>query len=446
MSTNTSHNSASVAIDSDELPDTPVPQTSREQLWSPLFVLVVAVALCCFMTGQGLNSGTSVFISLTGGTAFFSGILAAVFSIASGAGRFVCGPLVDQFGRLRIMVAGMALMALGTLIPALITNDALFIVCRVVQGFGFSAATTATATAAADVLPLSRLGEGLGYYGLGQALAMSVGPAFALFLVGTNPATNLYLGLAAIAIIGVVFSAFCRYERNPQRLPKTSTFRRSAEKKQRETAENTAVESHAANNDAASSGKAVPTERGWRRVLEVRALPGALPLLVLSPAFGFSIFFIGLYGTSLGIGNAGMFYTLSAVSMIAVRLKSRSFMDRVAPLKIFGAAALCGLIAFALLLTAGMSDISYYVSGLIYGACLGVSVPLSQTVAVKNTPPERWGAANALFSLAPDVGIGFSSILWGFINDTAGFSVTICCAMGCIVASFIVAWLVYPKD
>ena len=54
----------------------------------------------------------------------------------------------------------------------------------------------ASATAAADVLPLSRLGEGIGYSGLGQAIAMSIGPALAIFLISTDVPENFYFGLA----------------------------------------------------------------------------------------------------------------------------------------------------------------------------------------------------------------------------------------------------------
>ncbi len=81
------------------------------------------------------------------------------------------------------------------------------------------------------------------------------------------------------------------------------------------------------------------------RIFEKHALPGTLPMIVLSPAFGFAIFFVGLYGASLGVGNAGLFYTLSAVSMILVRLKSGAFMDRFAPIVILPVALACGLVA-----------------------------------------------------------------------------------------------------
>lgn len=430
---------------------------SGERLWTPLFALIVAMTLCTFMVGQGLNSGTSVYLAHAGEGAAFAGVLAAVFSIAAAVTRIVCGPLIDKRGRYQAMCVGMVLLAAGTVAPALVNNPVVFVVSRVVQGIGFSAATTASATAAADVLPLSRLGEGIGYYGLGQALAMSIGPALALFLVSTDPAENLYFGLTAICVIGLAFTLFCRYEHNPARLPATSAYRRKWEARRAAEAAGTTEKPgsvQATDNPAASPEPAArtaddePTPSGWRSVLEPRALPGALPMLVLSPAFGFGIFFVGLYGTSLGISNPGLFYTLSAVSMIVVRLNSKSFMDRVAPLKVFAASTVCGVGAFALLLFAGSGsgDMPFYLGGILYGVCLGISSPLNQSVAVKNTPPARWGATNALFLLATDLGIGMSSLVWGLVNDSFGFGATILCVITCILAAFLVACFTYPRE
>ena len=456
-----------------------------DRLWTPLFVLIIALTLCCFLVGQGLNAGTSVYLSRGGWGAAFAGVLAAVFSFAAAQARLVCGPLIDRGGRFRVLFTGIVLLTVGTLAPALFSDGTVFIASRIVQGVGFSAATTAAATAAADVLPTARLGEGIGYYGLGQAIAMSIGPAFALFLVSTDPAENLYFGLAAVAAIGCALTLCCRYENHPEKLPATCAFRKRAEsvgtsvhtadahaagaadsRQSAACAEGSRAQRTAAHLDD-SSGNEPETScdtpnaqhasgrnsSGGSRVrallsatFEPKALPGALPMLVLGPAFGFSIFFVGLYGTSLGIENAGMFYTLSAVSMIAVRLKSKSFMDRIAPIKVFTAAMACGMVAFTLLIASSALHPLFYIAGLIYGLFLGVSLPLNQSVAVKNSPPDRWGATNALFLLANDIGIGIGSMVWGFVNDSAGFTVSLVCVMGCVVASYLTARVVYPKD
>lgn len=413
--------------------------SSREQLWSTTFVLVVASTLCCFMVGQGLNSSTSVYVALYGGTAAYAGVLAAVFSGAAAVVRLLSGPLIDEHGRRIVMLVGFLVLIVGTIGP-LFTHDVVpFVTFRFLQGAGFSAATTASATATADVLPSSRMGEGIGYYGLGQAIAMSIGPAFALALVSMDPTENLFIGATAAAALGLALIFFCRYEKHPETLPEEAVYRREREEKR--------TRSEGAKSEGARR------EGFISRIFEKRALPGTLPTLVIAPAFGFVIFFVGLYGTSLGVGNAGLFYTLSAVSMIIVRLKSGAFMDRFAPIKILPVALAFGVVAFAMLIACGTvldsspaRDAVFYLAGIVYGPCIGIVNPLNQAVAVKNTPPERWGAANALFQLAIDVGIGCASVIWGLVNDSFGFPVTICCAMCCIVASYFVARAVYPKE
>lgn len=463
----------------------------REQLWSTTFVLVVASTLCCFMVGQGLNSSTSVYVALYGGTAAYAGVLAAVFSGAAAVVRLLSGPLIDGRGRRIVMLFGFAVLIVGTVGPLFTHDVAPFVVFRILQGAGFSAVTTASATAAADALPASRMGEGIGYYGLGQALSMSVGPALALALVSTDPPENLFVGVTAIAVVGLSMIFLCRYEKHPEMLPEEAVYRRRLEEGESEAARTGAAEAGKESKqvEASEGGKraeaAGALEAAGRagaaeaieaaetttstaqsrmegrpkresiasRIFEKHALPGTLPMIVLSPAFGFVIFFVGLYGASLGVGNAGLFYTLSAVSMILVRLKSGAFMDRFAPIVILPVALACGLVAFAMLVACGtvldgalVRDAVFNLSGIVYGFCIGIALPLNQSVAVKNTPPERWGAANALFQLANDVGIGGACVIWGIVNDCFGFPVTICCAMCCIAASYFVARAVYPKE
>lgn len=444
-------------------------EQKAERLWSPLFVFIIVMTLCCFMVGQGLSSGTSVYLDHMGQGAALVGVLAAVFSASAAIARIACGPVIDNVGRVIVMIVGVLFLLAGTILPAFVSGTAVFAVCRVLQGIGFSAATTASATAASDVLPLSRLGEGIGYYGLGQALATSIGPALALFLVNTDPAENLYLGMSAMAALALVFALLCRYEKNPERLPATSSFRQrfecvdasgavgtaeSADLAAEDDAVSAVVEdgvvgSAVENGAAGSLGKvsaigAAKKEGVLKGFFEPRALPGMLPMLFLSPAFSFGIFFMGLYGMSLGYANAGLFYTVSAIAMIAVRLVSKAFMDRVAPFKIMAFTVLFGLIGFAMVFFGGQSEVLFYAAGIPYGLCLGIAIPLNQSVSVKNTPAERWGAANAIYLLASDVGIGVASAIWGVVNEAAGFSVTIVCVMLCIVVSLAVAWFAYP--
>ena len=430
----------------DRKPNTP-------KLWTPVFVVIIALTFCCFVMGQGLNSGTSVFLTGKGYGAALPGTLALVFSFAAAGTRLLIGPIIDGGKCSLVILVGIAVLVAGTLLSAFVEGIPLFTISRLLQGAGFAAATTAAATAAANVLPAERLGEGIGYHGLGQALAMSVGPAFALFLVGTDPASNLYVGLALVGVAGFAIALGARYERHPERLPESSAFRRQWE---RGRSESEACEpGRPAASPSASpepDGTAQPARpaqsplAGLFSIFEPRALPGAIPMTILCPTFGFGIFFAGLYGTTLGYANAGLFYTISAVTMIAVRLLSKRFMDTVPAIKTFTVAVAFGVIGFVMLFFAAESEALFLASGLFYGLVLGISLPLNQSVAVKNTPPERWGATNALFLLFNDLGIGLASAIWGAVNDAFGFQFSILAVIACQLLAYVAAWVFYPAD
>ena len=409
---------------------------AQPRLFSTVFIAIVGVALFCFISGQGLNAGTSVYINRVGGSATLAGVSAAVFSGAAIVGRLVSGPLADMRGRLVVMVSGGIILLVGMLGAALTGGLDLIMIWRTLQGLGFSAVTTAAATAAADVLPIERLGEGIGYYGLGQALAMSIGPALAIALVATDPPENLFFGFTVAAALVLVCCAFCRYESHPEILPETATYRSRAASKR----------AHAESGEGSRQRPGILAS-----IIEPKALAGGIPFMVLSPAYGFGIFFVGLLGAELGVGNAGLFYTVSAISMIVIRLSSKAFMDRVLPLKLFGVAVAAGVVCYSMLLVTslpllegGARDALFYAAGLFYGLSLGMGLPVNQTVAVKNSPADRWGAANGLFLLLMDAGIGTATVIWGITNDAFGFSFTLVCVIICVAASFGVACIAYP--
>lgn len=423
----------------------------RERLWSPIFITIVVCTLCCFLMGQGSNAGTTVYLERTGGNTGLAGVGAFAFSLAAALSRIVAGPLADARGRRLVAVIGAVVMLVGTVGPLFGNAGALFIFWRLAQGFGFAASTTALATAAADVLPFSRLGEGIGYYGLGQAVSMSIGPALAIFLISTDVPENFYIGLAACSALALITALLCRYERNPQSLPQTAEFRMRWQRGEvAYLAKEGAAPGSAATGGESSHDRMTPRKL-FDSIFEPAALPGSLSIMAIATSFGFGIFFMGVFGSYLGVANAGIFYTVSACAMIVVRLVSGKFMDRVRPIVIMGVAVVSGLMCFGMMLGCSLAGHSpvveqvFYWAGIPYGISLGIALPINQTVAVRLSPASRWGAANGLFLLCNDVAIGIASMVWGFLVGAFGYTVTLGAVMCMIALSFFVALACYPK-
>jgi MFS family permease len=422
-----------------------------ERLWTGFFVAIVAASFFMFLVGQALNAGTTVYLQNIGQSTTLAGVGAFCFSICGGVARIAFGPLIDARGRQLIILISSAVMLLGTLGPLWVNSGVMFVVWRLVQGLGFSGVTTATATAAADVLPRTRLGEGIGYFGLGQAFAMSVGPALGVFLASSSRPVNLYLGISAFVVACIIVSALIRYERHVERLPKTSEYRvLHTQPADGEDAEGVTGEAEVASDTFDNKKKGLSGLVDG--VFEPRALHGAIPIFFISCSFCFSIYYMGVYGTHLGVTQPGLFYTFSAVTMILVRLFSGKVMDRLAPIWLMGVAVVCGLLAFGTVIAIPFLDLGqaldlvFYMAGIPYGLSLGLALPVNQAVAVKASRPERWGAANAMYLLANDIGIGICSLLWGVLIESRGYTVTLMAVLVGITVSLVAAAICYPKQ
>ena len=156
------------------------------KLWSLIFVLIIALTFCCFVMGQGLNSGTSVFLAGQGYGASLAGVLALVFSIAAALARLFVGPVIDNGKCSLVIIAGIAILIAGTALSA------------VVQGIPSSqSAVCCKAWALAQQQQQPRPPQQASYRKNGSAKALDTTasdsyrhehrPAFALYLVGTIP-------------------------------------------------------------------------------------------------------------------------------------------------------------------------------------------------------------------------------------------------------------------
>lgn len=416
-------------------------ETPQEALPLRAFLPVVFASFVFFFVQQALSSGVSIYLASESGLTAYAGIAAAVFALSAGISHLLWGPAVDLRGRLRIALFGSALLA-GGLFACLIDpqNVALIIGSRLLQGVGFAACSTALATMAADVLPEQRLGEGIGYYNLGSALSLTVAPGAGIALASTDPASNLFLCSGCICLFGALMLLLCRYERRLDALPASSRYRKAHEPEQ--GADENEMDACASNDSQTSEKPAIPRGKElFDSVFDIHALPAAIPMFFYAIACAFPTYFVGLYGARLAISNPGMYFTLAAVAMIGVRFLSKTYMDVLAPLNSYVIALLCLMGSFGALAMAPQSELWFYLAGLLNGLGVGVGQPLLMSLAVKTTSPSHWGAANALTLLSSDAGMGFGSLLWGFIDDASGFATAISVAPVFLIISGVAAWI-----
>lgn len=406
------------------------------KLWTGDFTLVLFISLFAFVGCQALNNGTPLYVVRIGGMTGYAGALILDFSLSAGIVRLIAGRIIDTVGRRRIMLVGAVLMLVGTALAIPFSGLYPQIALRALQGVGFACVTTASSTVAADVLPRERLGEGIGYYALGQSLGMAVGPAFGILLCSLVFSESLFLGVAAVCAALIVLVLCCSYEKHPERLPETSEYRLLAARA------NSTAERQSGGSEDADAPRA--GQRGFSSFFEKRALVGALPMLVICLGFAIPTSYTALYAAELGFSNAGLFFLIGAITMTVTRFAGGKLLDAVPSRILFLVTVGCGIAMF-LMMAFAQTAWWLYTSGVFFGISMGFSFPLLNAMSIKNTPAQRWGAANAMFFLANDLGVGIGAWLWGIVADYVGFLPVMYGGIAMMALAYVIACLIFPR-
>ncbi|GAB6181924.1 MFS transporter [Desulfotomaculum defluvii] len=355
-------------------------------IWTKNFTLLCFANLALFMSMQVLLPTLPLYIMDIGGNQREVGYVMGAYTISAMIIRPIAGWLVDSYGRKKIMLLGMFMVLIFSAMYKLATALSLLIVVRAFHGLAFGLVSTAIGTIVADSLPTSRLGEGMGYFGLTSSLSMALAPLVGLWLVGKSGYPGLFLIVSLLALL-----AFC------------CTFPVRG--------------SHAPISVPSSSITGI-----WASLLEKKALPASGVVFFLAVVYGAVISFIALFAIERGIGDIGLFFTAIALTMLISRPISGRWTDRGGMnmvLLIGHLAILVGMVAIGL----SHTIVGFLLAGAVLGLGFGFCIPTLQALAVRQVPVQRRGAATGTFFAAFDLGIGLGTILWGYVAAATSYQI-----------------------
>lgn len=317
------------------------------------------------------------------------GLVLSCYVVAVLCIRPFAGFVADIFPRKRVYVISYMLFALLFSGYLIVNGDVLqFVLLRVLHGFAFGALNTTGNTLVIDVMPSSRRGEGLGYFGVTNNLGMAIGPMTGLFII-SNFGYNLLFALALCAsLVGVVAALFVLVKRR-QPVPHDGPL------------------------------------FSLDRFLLIEGVPASLAFFMIAIPYGMTSSYIAIYAAEVGIVNGvGLFFTVQAAGLIVSRLISGRQVDRGLVTQTISRGmviALIGVMGEALLsVVAGWSAVAanvlYFVSALLIGYGFGTIFPAFNTLFINMAPNSRRATANATYLTGWDVGIGAGMLLGGALS------------------------------
>ncbi|MET3658827.1 MFS family permease [Sporosarcina psychrophila] len=357
----------------------------KEPIWTKPFVSLFFTNISVFIVFYGLVTTLPLYaIGVLNRTDEEAGLLMTVFLLSAIVVRPFTGKILDIAGKRKMLWIGLALYLICTVLYYFIQPFAGLLVLRFVQGIWFSIITTATLSIAADIVPITRRGAGLGYFSMSTNLAVVLGPLIALAVIQSYSFDVLFVVLSILMIVGVLTSLSAPAGVIPVK------------------------------ND-------VKSKLSFGDLFEKRAVPVAFLGSLIALSYASVLSYLSIYAQEKGLlALASSFFLVFAAVMLLTRPFTGRLFDEKGPQYVI----IPGFIFFAigLVLLANMdSAISFLIAGAFVGFGYGALVPSFQTLAVQSTKHERSGYATATFFTFFDSGLAIGSFVLGLIALHFGY-------------------------
>ena len=319
------------------------------------------------------------------------GIILSCYTLAALLIRPFSGFILDMFNRKPIYLIAYFLFILTFVGYPLATVVSMFLFLRILHGLTFGLVTTAGNSLIVDIMPASRRGEGLGYFGVSNNLAMAIGPMISLFMHDYYSFDAIFYTAIGTGTLGFLI-AF--------------------------TIKSTNQTDHN-----------VKQPMSFDRFFLFKGTKAGICLLLLGIPYGMVTTYVAIYGKELGIHSGmGIFFSLMAVGLIGSRLFAGKSVDRGKLVKVITYGTLICVLGFFILAGLQVIDsyntslvvILFYFIAIILGAGYGMIFPAYNTLFVNLAANNRRATASSTYLTSWDLGIGIGLIMGGSLADSRG--------------------------
>ncbi len=363
----------------------------KDKLLSPSFCYILAANFLLFFAFYLLLPVLPFYLKeqfLAGKSMI--GFILSCYTVACLCIRPFSGYMLDTFSRKPLYLLSYFIFTVffgGYMLAGAL---ALFITLRIVHGFAFGMVSVAGNTIVIDILPSSRRGEGLGYYGLANNIAMSFGPMTGLFMHGACSYEVIFTCSLVSGCLGLIMASLVK---TPYKQP---------------------VKREPISLD---------------RFFLVKGLPAGVSLLLLSIPYGMTTTYVAMYAEEIGIRtSSGLFFTCMAVGLAVSRIFSGRQVDKGRITQVISLGMYLACISFFALSAcerlmewnAGVTSVLFLGIALLQGVAFGTMFPAFNTLFVSLGTNSQRGTATSTYLTSWDVGIGIGLMTGGVVAEAFG--------------------------
>ncbi|WP_335422145.1 MFS transporter [Bacillus sp. JJ1566] len=361
----------------------------KGKLWTNQYVIIILLSLVMFASFYMITAGFPIFVSTISDNPAIAGIMTTTLMVASLITRFFASVIIQKVNMKLLLIISL-LYFLGT-IGLTFVNDSIgfLIFIRALQGIGFSMLTILVFTMSSNIVPKSRLGEGIVFFAMSTSVGTTLGPLIAIsYLAKYSFKSMMMLTLGLMA-----FSFVCSF------------FTKNTVIKEKESPE-------------------VTKEPFYKYMFDKRVLLPCILVAFNYIAIAGTVNFMGAFGKEINVGGKiSQFFIAQGIAMVLVRSFSGKIFDRFGHRILIIPAAISGAGGLILL---GFSTTMWmvWVSGVLFGIAFAIIHPIIQAWALTLVPPEKKATANSMLLIFIDFGLAVGSVGLGFLAKSVGYGMT----------------------
>lgn len=370
----------------------------KEKLWNGQFILLLLLGTMTSVSFFMINPIISKYATLIGASLAVAGVISGLFSITALVARPFGGLFVDRLNKKRILIISTGFMGVAALGYSISTNITMLLIFRFLHGAAFSISSTAVLAMLTTLIPRDRLGEGIGYYGLGQIMATAIGPNIGVYIGDNFGFNRTFLMSAIIFIIAAIAMLRIRYQPTGM-----------------------------------DSGEKPPRKKiAFQDLISLKVLPLALISGVFSLTNGVVTTFLLLLGDQRGIDNIALYFTVNAAFLFFVRPIAGKLSDRKGiSFILFPAMILTAM--ESLLLGSANALWMVLLAAAVKALGQGSAQPAIQSACIRKLDPSKSGVATSTCYLGSDIGQGFGPMIGGLISTKLGFGAVFYSCVGLLL-------------
>ena len=361
---------------------------NKPKLWTKSFISISLSNFFLFLTFYVLLVTLPIYaIQEFHSNASQAGLMTTVFLLSAIISRPLAGQWLEKAGHKKVLLISLIIFSVASLFYFFPKTIIGFLAVRLLHGVGFGMATTSVGAIVADLIPISRRGEGMGYFIMSTNLAMVLGPFVGLTAIQQWGPETLFVISVIVAFGALITGLSVKVKEFPQ-----------------------------------TDQPVVHSAFSFRSLIEASAVPIAIVGCFLAIVYSALLSFVSVYATEIHLEEiSSLFFVVYAIVLLISRPFTGKWLDLYGPnVIVFPSIALFAIGMFTLSQSSGV--VSFLVSAGMIGLGWGTLFPTFQTIAIQDAAPRKRGLATATFLSIYDIGIALGSFIVGLAAAKMSYS------------------------